>query len=244
MFSFFKKTPSSSNFTAPFATDMHCHILPGIDDGAEDIAASLELIRGLKTMGIHSAIATPHIISDTYPNNPETIGAAHAILQKAIEEASIDFKLNYAAEYLMDDHFFSLIKKGEKLLTIKDNIILTEFSFASAPVNAEEMIFSIINAGYRPILAHPERYNYFNRDFKMYDRMAELGFLLQINLSSFAGYYGNDAKKAAHYIVKKDLLSFLGTDVHHARGLSALTDNLSTFSKVFEDKKFNSELSF
>lgn len=223
---------------------MHCHVLPGIDDGAENIEDSLVLIKGLQSMGIHSAIATPHIISDTWPNTRETIQAAHEILQNALQVNKINFKLNFAAEYLMDDQFFSLIQKGEKLLTLKDNIILTEFSFAAAPENLEQMIFLILTAGYKPILAHPERYSYFHHNFKIYDRLVELGFMLQVNLSSFAGYYGPGAKKAAEYIYKNDLLNFLGTDVHHPRGLAGLTDNLHIYYKILQDRKFNESLHF
>lgn len=245
MFSFFTSKNSAVKDKFPITTDMHCHLLPGIDDGAPDAATSIELIKGMQAMGISAATCTPHIISDLYPNNEETISAAFTILEAEIKKNNLDFRIRFAAEYQMDETFFEKLKNKEKLLTIKDNIILTEFaSFSSPPVNMEEMAFEILTAGYIPILAHPERYGYFHQNTAMFHRMSELGFRLQPNISSITGYYGNAVTRATKYIIKNGLAVYIGTDLHHERGLKSMQEAVGLISKSFSDKLYNEELSF
>ena len=226
MFNFFGNN-TRANFPQnyfPITVDMHSHILPGIDDGSPTIETSLQLIEGLMALGIKRSIATPHIIGDMYRNDAATIGAALLQLQEALAQANINFEVTAAAEYMLDSYFFELLQSGQKLLTVKDNYLLTEFSYAAMPENREQMAFLIINDGYSPILAHPERYAYYHNNFNQFHQLAELGFKLQINLLSLCGYYGKETERAAHFIVKEGLASFAGTDLHHERHLQALTD--------------------
>ena len=237
MFSLFK-TKSSSSTYFPITTDMHSHILPGIDDGAPDVEASVELVKGLMELGVTHSIATPHVISDMYRNTPESIGKALAELRSALEERGINYKVDAAAEYMMDAAFFEMIKNNEPLLTIKDNIILTEFSFGSIPDNPKQMSFNIITAGYNPILAHPERYAYFHNNYKAYHFLKELGFMLQVNLLSLGGHYGPGVEKAAKYIIKNGLATFVGTDMHHVRHLEGLKNGRAVFEKWLGDREW------
>ncbi len=243
MFSFFKnkksKEPGDNYF--PLATDIHSHILPGIDDGSPDVETSLTLINGLMQLGIKRSVATPHIISDLYRNTDESINGALEILKKELARNKVDFEVTAAAEYMMDAYFFELLHRKTKLLTIQDNIILTEFSYASMPHSPEQMSFAIITEGYTPILAHPERYPYYYGNNNMYHHLKDLGFLLQINLLSLTGYYGKEATKAAIYMLKNDLVSYLGTDLHHERHLQGLQDAVGkdVFRKYLEEKEWN-----
>ena len=126
MFSIFKKKAVFiDDGYFPIHTDMHSHILPGIDDGSPNVETSLQLIKGLIQLGVKQSIATPHIIGDLYRNNAETVNNALTLLRNALAENNIDYKVNAAAEYMLDFYFLELLKKNEKLLTIKDNIILT-----------------------------------------------------------------------------------------------------------------------
>ncbi len=242
MFSLFrnKKTPEPGNAYFPFATDIHSHILPGIDDGSPDVETSILLIKGLMELGIRRSVATPHIISDMYRNNADTINAALTLLKDELVKQKMKFEVTAAAEYMMDAYFFELLQQKSKLLTIKDNIVLTEFSYASMPDNPEQMAFTIITEGYSPILAHPERYPYYNSNFKMYHHLKDLGFALQVNLLSLTGYYGRDAAKAAAYMLKNDLVTYLGTDLHHERHLAGLQEAVrkELFRKYLEDKEW------
>lgn len=237
MFSFLKKNNPTQFF--PISTDMHSHILPGIDDGAPDLDSSVELVKGLMQLGFTRSIATPHVISDMYRNTPETIAAARDLLREKLKEEQINYTIDAAAEYLMDAAFFEKLEAGEPLLCIKDKIILTEFGWAAMPDNPRRMSFSIITAGYTPILAHPERYQYFHNNNKVFHFLEELGFELQVNLSSLTGHYGKAAMKAAKYIIKNNLCSYLGTDVHNNRHVQLLHDGRKVFEELLGEGKWN-----
>ena len=241
MFSFFKSDRNKSSNYFPFSTDIHSHILPGIDDGSHNLETSIMLIKGLKKLGVNKSIATPHIISDLFRNNPQSIHSALSLLRAELQRQSIEFELDAAAEYMLDPYFFELLQKREPLLTIYDNVILTEFSYLSPPDELSKMSFEIISGGYIPILAHPERYSFFNRNFRMYNHLVDLGFLLQVNLLSLTGYYGKDCMKAAQYILENSLASFVATDLHHEKHLEMLSDgrNRKLFHEILSHRKWN-----
>jgi tyrosine-protein phosphatase YwqE len=215
-------------------TEMHCHVLPGIDDGSPDTEASVSLVRGLQSLGCKHIIATPHIIGDMYRNNHETISAAAEKLRIALNREGIKMGLSFAAEYMMDDFFMNLLMKEEPLLCFKDKYLLTEFSYAVKPEHVEEISFEINTRGYQPILAHPERYNYFHHDFKQYHRLKDLGFSFQLNLLSLTGYYGKNIMKIANQLIKEGLIDFVGSDTHHQNHLNSLNEsfNNSSINKI------------
>ena len=243
MFNFFKKNDkdSSAIIHLPVSTDIHSHILPGIDDGAPDIETSLHLVRGIAKLGIKKTIATPHIIADLYRNTPETIAAALDKLRSACVAASIDIEIHAAAEYMLDDYFIKLLRSGQPLLTIHKNIILTEQSYATPTNNLNEIAFDLISDGYRPIMAHPERYAFYHNRYDEYTHLKDMGFLLQVNLLSLTGYYGKQVAKAARYIVDNDMADLVGTDLHHAKHLQMLQlpGNLNLFNQYLSKRKYN-----
>ena len=243
---FKKKTPLSPSDYFPIITDIHSHILPGIDDGSPDVETSINLIESLIKLGITQSIATPHIIGDLYKNDASSIQKSLTILQNELQLRQIDFKIKAAAEYMLDAYFLELLTNKVDLLTLKDNLVLTEFSYAEKPYKIDHLAFSIITEGYLPILAHPERYAYFHNDFKQYDYLNELGFLLQVNLLSLTGYYGKPVAKAAEYLFKNNLVSFAGTDLHHSRHIDALNDanNRLIFAHALSGKTYNEEMKF
>lgn len=225
---------------------MHCHILPGIDDGSPDVDTSLRLIRGMMQLGITQAVATPHVMSDMYRNDAASIHAALAQLQAGLEAAGLQFGLRPAAEYMMDSYFFELLERNEPLLTIAGQHVLTEFSFGYMPDNIKQVSFAIITGGYIPVLAHPERYAFFHNDYRVYHFLKDLGFMLQVNLLSVTGYYGAPVARAARYILQKGLASFTGTDLHHERHLAKLLDpgSQKIFAELFKGKQWNEEVGF
>ena len=202
--------------------DIHSHLIPGIDDGSPDLDTSLRLIRGLAELGYKKLITTPHINADLFPNTPETILSGQRVVEAALREQRIDISFHAAAEYLLDDGFVRALAEGQPLLTLKDHLVLVELSFAVPAINLKDMLFQLQLKGYQPILAHPERYLYFGANKGWYDTIREAGCLFQLNLLSFIGYYGKDAKKLADHLLKKRYFDFLGTDLHHDRHLEAL----------------------
>ena len=239
---FFKRNIADSAYDfSNLAQDIHSHLLPGIDDGSPDVETSISLIRSLSDAGIKRFICTPHIIGDMFRNTPETIGPALALLKKACIEHGLDVELSAAAEYMMDDYFMELLRKKEPLLTLTKNYILTELSYATEPGNLEKIAFEININNYQPLMAHPERYFYYHKNYDAYNRMKELGFSLQVNLLSLTGYYGTAAAKAANFLFKNGLVDFVGSDLHHFNHLKTLTDNRSKeiIRKTLGDKVYN-----
>ncbi|MDP4285513.1 MAG: CpsB/CapC family capsule biosynthesis tyrosine phosphatase [Bacteroidota bacterium] len=223
------------------AQDIHSHILPGIDDGSPDVETSLQLLQSLSEAGIHQFICTPHIIGDMYRNTPESVNNALATLKNACLNSGVNVSINAAAEYMLDDYFMDLLRKKEPLLTLTKNYILTELSYAASPGNLEKISFELNTNNYQPLMAHPERYHYYHKNYDAYYRLKELGFLLQVNLLSITGYYGKNVAKAAKYILKNDLADFVGTDLHHFTHLQVLTDtdSIKLFEKYFGNKMYN-----
>lgn len=243
MFKLFKKKKTDSPLPGylPFDVDIHSHILPGIDDGSPNIETSLQLIEGLYKLGIKKTIATPHIIGDLYRNTPQTINAALLLVQQACSQKGINIEIAAAAEYMIDDYFIELLKKEEPLLTLHKNIILTEIPFTSTAENLEETVKLITNKGYKPVLAHPERYHFFQQNFDKYFYLKEIGFTLQVNLLSLTGYYGNKAEKAANFIFENKLANLVGTDLHHHKHLAQINDyhNRQIFETITEGMRLN-----
>lgn len=224
MFSLFKKkiTPDLSFI----GVDMHSHLLPGLDDGLKDMESTVEFIRELHGLGYTRLICTPHIFAELYPNNPDTILPKLEAVRSALKENNIPVTVDAAAEYMVDTDMEELVKSGKPLLTFgKDKkLILIEMSYVAASPNIEQVIFALKLRGLQPVLAHPERYNFYHPDPEKYERMVELGCLLQVNLLSLLGYYGRPVKMAAEKLISKNMISLVGTDMHHINHLNALKD--------------------
>ena len=211
---------------ASLAVDMHSHLLPGLDDGAETLNHSLDLLRELRAMGFSKLIMTPHIMGDFYKNTPAGIRTALAILRAAATEAGLaDVVLECAAEYYLDEWLGRKLADGTELLTFggEKRYLLLETSYLNEPLNLNGTIFDLQAAGYRPVLAHPERYVYLYGRFAEIEKLrAEQGVLLQLNLNSLAGYYSPAARYTAEKLIDAKLVDFVGTDTHHLRHTTAL----------------------
>lgn len=245
MWFFNKKKSFASLDLSWLGTDMHSHLVPGIDDGAGDPKASLTLIRGLQSLGFKKLITTPHIFWELYPNTPEKIAEGLSIVQANLKEEGIELELRAAAEYFMDEHLEDLLRKKEPLLTLSGNKVLVEVSMVMAPLDLPQLLFELQVQGYQPILAHPERYTYIAGRKEIYDELKEAGCLFQLNLLSLTGYYGRAVQDLAEYLCKKESYDFAGTDLHHERHLAALQKlaSSSTFSRLRDSGKLkNAEL--
>ncbi len=224
MFKFFSKSKQKpEKFDYAFLkTDMHSHLLPGIDDGAQDLEASLELIRGMRELGYQKLITTPHVIWDMFKNTPAIIHEKLYLLRKAIADAGIDIEIEAAAEYFLDEHVEELLKKKEPLLTLSGNKVLTEFSMAFPSLNIKDLLFEMVMNGYQPVIAHPERYVYLQKNKDFYRELKDIGCFFQLNLLSVYGYYGRSVKDLAEYLLSEDYYDLIGTDLHNINHLDAL----------------------
>ncbi len=203
------------------ATDMHSHLIPGVDDGAPTVEDSITLILEFQRMGYRSLVTTPHIKSDIYPNNFVTIHKGLKEVQTELSNRGIQMPLNAAAEYYVDDRFMEMLEMGD-LLTFNKNELLIEFSFVFEPVRLPETLFTIQTKGYKPVIAHPERYNFFHSKPQMYRMLKERGCLLQLNMIALTGYYGRPVKEIAERLLKEGLYDYCGSDMHHLRHAEAM----------------------
>jgi protein-tyrosine phosphatase len=245
MLDFFRKKKQVPDLSG-ISTDMHSHLLPGIDDGSPDPETSISLIRGMLELGYKKFITTPHIMWDVYQNTAETIGAAHSLLQDSLKAENMDVDIRFAAEYFIDDYFSQLLDDKAPLLTLSKNLVLVEISFITTPFDLKGILFQLQLNGYQPVLAHPERYLYMRSNRELFDTLKDAGCLFQLNLLSLAGYYGKPSIELAHYLIKKNYVDLLGTDLHHQRHLDAFHhygSAMETVQRLLDSGKIrNSEL--
>lgn len=245
MFGLFKSKPKGEKFDfSRLKTDMHSHILPGIDDGANSIETSLSLIRGMKNLGYQKLIATPHIMWDMYRNTPEIINQKLELVRNAVKGEGIDIEINAAAEYFLDEHVEDLLKNKEPMLVVSENKVLVEFSMAFPSMNIKSILFEMQLQGYQPVVAHPERYTYLAGDKQFYDELRDIGCLFQLNILALGGYYGKTVNDLAQYLLKNNFYSLAGTDLHHAVHLEAFNDLLipTQVYKLLEKVRFENNL--
>jgi len=222
MFSIFKRKKYPLIDLSGVAVDMHSHLLPGIDDGSPDTETSLSLVSGLREMGYARFIATPHVLWDLYRNDDGTIEESLRDLQAAMVSADQHVPLSAAAEYMIDDHFAQMLAEKAPFRCLTGKLLLVEFSFVSLPYEWKKIFFDLQLLGYQPVLAHPERYTYLAGDTSIFQEIADMGILLQVNINSLTGYYGKVSYNLAMGMIKQKIVSLLGTDCHHERHVEAM----------------------
>ena len=226
-----------------FETDMHSHLLPGIDDGAKTIEESLGMILKFHNLGYKKLIMTPHVMEDYYRNTPEIILGKLEEVRQELKEFGVEMELGAAAEYYYDETLIEKIKE-KKLLTFGDNYVLFEYAFGAEPQQITSLLFEMKTNGYRPVLAHYERYGYYHNQPEKIQEYRDNGILIQLNLLSLCGHYGPQVEKQAKYLVDNKLIDFVASDCHRIEHLQIIERNATNpyFHKLKELKLMNSEL--
>jgi tyrosine-protein phosphatase YwqE len=217
MFSIFKKKPRLFELIPSGFVDIHSHVLPGLDDGCKNMTQSIELIQEMQKLGFSELIATPHTLTGVWENSSEGIKESWNSLN---DNQKLSMPLSYASEYLLDNSFLDRMLKGD-LLCLKDQRVLVELSYFQAPINLFEILFELQLKGYIPVLAHPERYNYYFSDFKIFEKLKKAGCLFQLNLMSVVGHYGPETMKMSDRLLDANLIDYVGSDIHHKAHLEA-----------------------
>jgi len=194
------------------AVDNHSHILYGLDDGVKTSEDSLAILQFLEEEGVSELWLTPHVMEDV-PNTTEGIRQRYEEL-KAIYTGGI--RLHLAAEYMIDTLFEKRLAQKD-LLEHGEDTVLVETSAIAPPINLWEILDTMLKSGYRPLIAHPERYRYMDRDD--YDRLHSMGCLLQMNLPSIVGFYGESAQARALDLLNRGLYTMVGSDCHRFRAI-------------------------
>ncbi|MEX1000557.1 MAG: CpsB/CapC family capsule biosynthesis tyrosine phosphatase [Crocinitomicaceae bacterium] len=220
----FKKSPQLEPFDfSILKTDLHSHLIPGIDDGSKSIEESIALLREFSDLGYKKVITTPHVMSDFYKNTPEIILSGLEKVRKAAKNAGLSIEIEAAAEYYLDDHLIALIERKE-VLTFGENHLLFELSFSHEPPGVKDVIFQLVTEGYIPIMAHVERYPFYNNEWEKIEDFRRRGCLLQLNMNSLSGQYGPQVKKMAEAMINRDLVDVIGSDCHHIGHLHQLQE--------------------
>lgn len=232
------KLPLLTDYTN-MAVDIHSHLIPGIDDGSQDMDTTISMLTKFKALGFRKIITSPHVVSDGYNNSTETILKGRDKVREAIQKAQIDIEFDATAEYYLDE---SLIPKIEKkdLLPFGRNYLLVELSYLHKANNVADLIYRLQVAGYRVILAHPERYPYYyEKDFATYKSFVDRNVLLQLNIASLSGKYGQGAKATAEKLIDENMISFLGSDLHTLRQFESLAQcvSLKHIQKLLHSEK-------
>jgi protein-tyrosine phosphatase len=221
-FPFFrKKSKIPANFPENYTIDFHSHFIPGIDDGIRTAEDAVTLLAALEKAGIRKVITTPHISKEYYNNSHEDILAGLQKVTELMVQQGLSIDLQAAAEYMIDDGFEERMKSGP-LLSFGKNYILTELSYFTPHPSLNNNLFELQKAGYRVILAHPERYTFWYDNFSSYEKLKAREVFFQINIMSLTGHYGNMPKKIARKLIDAGMAEFAGSDLHGPHQLERL----------------------
>lgn len=212
----FKSKPSEPAKLC-FETDIHCHIVPGVDDGAKTVESAADLVERMQRWGIKRIVASPHVTRDTFENNSANLDPALARLRAELKKRGNNIEVSHAAEYRIDDLLSERMEANDLMTYPGGKYILIENSFLQEPWNLDQIVFDLQVRGLQPIMAHPERYSYYHNDIKRYHRLREAGLKMQINMLSLADGYGPSEAKMARRLIKEGLVDFIGTDLHNTR---------------------------
>lgn len=218
----FAKKPklADESFVNPITTDFHSHLLPGIDDGVQTLEESIDVLKHLSSLGYTRVITTPHIMGDYYKNSAANILPLLEQLQNEVIRQEIPITIQASAEYMVDDALLEKIDSGN-MLPFGQNHVLIEMPFMEPSLNLTEILFALRINGYKPVLAHPERYVYFGMNPKKYHELWDTELLFQVNVNSLIGYYSPQVQKTAEYLIENKMVSMIGSDIHGMRHMPA-----------------------
>ncbi len=195
--------------------DLHSHILPGVDDGASDGAASLAMARAFVAQGVSTVACTPHILPGVYHNTGPEIRQAVAALQAALEEAGIPLRLVTGADNHTVPDFVAGLRSGRLLTIAESRYVLVEPPHQLAPTRLDELFFAILLAGYVPILTHPERLGWIEGKYELIEQLASRGVWIQLTSGSLAGRFGRRPRYWAERMLSEGLVHILASDAHN-----------------------------
>ncbi len=207
--------------------DMHSHLIPGIDDGSTDMETTINMLKSFSALGFKKIITSPHVVTDGYNNTSFDIINGRDHVREEIKKNAIDIEFDAIAEYYLDESLYSKIA-AKDLLTFGKNYLLVELSYLEKQMMVDDAFYKLQVAGYRIVLAHPERYPYYyENDFKTYHSFKDRNIFFQINLGSLTGKYGKNAKDVAERMIDYNMVDFLGSDLHRLNQFETLKEALN-----------------
>ena len=196
--------------------DIHSHILYGIDDGSKSIEESINIIKEHIKMGFTDIVVTPHYIENSkYETNNIDKENILKTLKQELKKQNININLYLGNEVFVNNNLEELLKKKEIATINNSKYLLIEFPMNEKPKDINNIIYELKIKGIIPIIAHPERYDYVEKNPNLVLEWIEEGALLQSNYGSIIGVYGSGPQKTIKKLLKKDLIEFLATDIHY-----------------------------
>lgn len=242
MFGIFKKKEYLKDCIPTGFVDIHSHTLCGIDDGAQSIDDTKYLLQAMMNLGFDKVITTPHTISHVHPNTTQIINDTYKKVVDQLPLETNQLKYQAASEYMIDENFQERVSNDD-LLPLKNKHVLVEMSYINPPIFLYDALFLLVSKGYTPVLAHPERYNFYKGDLKAYKSLKKAGCLFQINLLSVTGYYGDKIAVIADLLLKENMYDFAGSDIHHEKHIKSFENKLvikeaDRFKEILKNNEF------
>jgi tyrosine-protein phosphatase YwqE len=243
VFSFFKSAPRKN--LLPLVTDIHSHLLPDLDDGVKTFDEAWQIIKRFEDQGYRKLITTPHIMNDYYRNTPAGIHSKRKELADFLLDKKCFVQIEAAAEYYLDESLIQSVDNKENLLTFaSQKYLLFETNFLTEPYQLKDFIFKVTTQRYKPVLAHPERYEYLNKNFDKLEDLRNRGVLFQLNILSLIGFYSAPIQKMAEQLIEKGWVDFIGSDCHNEQYSSLIGKAQRTkyFKKALDLPLLNNSL--
>lgn len=229
MFEFlFRNTKRPRPIFEALGTDMHCHLLPMVDDGSKALEETLLCLQTLKDVGYKRVFLTPHFQPPRFPNREDDIVRRYEELKRQVDQAGIGIELaGIGGEYRLDPDFIER-NQGVRFLSIDADssmdkgYMLVELSLQHRFPGMIEVISELQQQGYVVVMAHPERYPYLNMSGSSMERLKEMGVLMQVNVLSLDGFYGDVVRRKGEELISRGWVEMLGTDAHNQLYAQAL----------------------
>lgn len=209
--------------------DIHCHILPGIDDGARDVNESIQMARQAVKTGVGAMVTTPHSLPRSPLTAIEEASERVAGLQHYVDEAGLDLDLHPGQENTIQPDLIQVLQDKEVISLNESHYLLVEPPFQSYPAYVEEILFALQRIGVTPVLAHPERNTYIQENPGIVAELVKQGIIIQVNTGSFLGHYGEAARESVSVLLRRNAVHVIATDAHSSSG-----DRVPNMKKGFE----------
>lgn len=224
MFALFRSRPDLYNFQS-LKTDIHTHLLPGVDNGPSDLASALLMVKGLAESGFSRLFCTPHIKKSLPDNTSGKLRSVMDDFRRGLATAGIEVEVLLAAEYLLDEGFEAKLESGD-LLLLPGNRLLIELQPNRPEFDLRTLLFNLRIKEYIPLVAHPERYQFMPNYNKVLSKWHERGYELQVDILSLTGYHGPAVRETAIWLLKNDMITHLASNVHNQRELELLKKSI------------------
>ncbi|MBO5478813.1 MAG: hypothetical protein J6A04_03755 [Clostridia bacterium] len=217
--------------------DIHSHIIPKIDDGSRSFEESYKMFEQAEKAGFTDIIATSHYVEKHYEVDVVKRHAVIEAMNKVIQEKGLNIKIHAGSEIYVTPNIVELIQEKKASTLANSKYVLFELPMNNMINYLDEVVFKIKGSGLIPVIAHPERYSYVQKNPNFVGELIRNGVLFQSNFASISGYYGKTAKKTLIKLLKADMIHFLASDSHNSEKYDKIAENIQELEKIISKEK-------